>query len=299
MARVQVLVAAAVVACSGQASHFRLQVASSSSTGAGQAPTVTMQAGETRLVRFMVVGEVPESVTFSATGLPSFASLTGPLLTLSPARSDAGETVVTVTASAGSESASASLRVVVERGNKPPLWHAGVGDHYLLRDDAPYNQGYHHVGICPGPSCTLVGTPRLLLELGEPDGDAINVEVEVVVRGQAFSRKATHIGRKEREPGAYSLYELEMPLTGLTTDQSYDFAIRVTDEFGASYDMKSSDGWVYAWGLLPFEFDLGPCTTHQCACLPAGAWADGAPECCSGAADPGGWLPGFVDWTCR
>jgi len=255
---------------STQSSSFRLQISGESTDVA--VPRITMQGGETRLVQLLVVGAVPGPVTFSAQG-PAFVTLDGPLLTLSPARADQGEYAITVMAKSGSQTASTSLDLVVNRYNSPPRFFAdtvGLGDDRM-------NGRF----LCPNPSfCTAFGTPKLWLAGCDPEGDGMTMDVEVVIRGHPFSGQPSY-SRSTSDVfncGAGIIWNVTVSLPGLATEQSYDFAVRLTDQFGAT------NGWVTRpmWG-----FDQGPCVTRQCACAqPSGIWCEEDYECCSGVCIP-------------
>src|SRR5438128_12699921 len=116
----------------------------------------------------------------------------------------------------------------------------------------------------------------------------MTLDVEVVARGEPLRKVPTHsasiAGVRWSTQRAYSNcvpVPLSVPLTGLTPEQSYDFAMRVSDEFGAVANAQSSDGWSHT---PDFGFDQGPCATRQCACLPSKyrclKWDIAA--CCSG-----------------
>ena len=298
--------AAAALACGQPQRHFELQLASGAASGSGALPVIRMQTGETRIVTFMPVGDVPADVAWSATNLPSFATLDGPLLTLTPARPDAGETVTAVTAKARDASATTSFRIVVERENASPTWNP-LFSSYPVADDL----GWHHAMVCPGSRCTLIGTPVLWASVCDPDGDAVTLEVEVVARGAPFSGNATHVATLPRlnkgslnPPTAEkNCADLMLPLKGLQIEGSYAYAMRVVDEFGAAPAVpavySNERGW-WQRAYEPFEFDVGPCATRACACVPAKELAESVAQCCSGLADPytGPWY-GFVNWTCR
>jgi hypothetical protein len=313
MKRVSQLLVVAVLACGGgQQSappQFELRLASSAGTLGGDSTTIDMQTGETRSIAFMLVGSPSGRIAFSAQGLPTFATLSGPLLMLTPTRRDQGEFMVTVTASAGAESASISLRIVVHRQPTPPTW-VDLGLPYFLSDD----KGPHHKSICPGPYCTTVGTPKLTAQLCDDSGDAINFEVEVVPRGQPFVGRATHSSSLARSSGSGPSYPTAhcgtviVALTGLVAEQSYAFRLRISDEFGvvAASPPADAGGWVYppAGGHVGFmgffEFDQGPCTTRTCSCVPSGRACEAAYQCCSGASGPyTGGLGGFFSGDCR
>ena len=306
MIRVRQLLLLAILSCGRQSPQFRVQLPSSVTNAEGESPTVEMRAGETLSIAFVLVGNVPDHVTFSATGLPSFATLSGAVLTLAPTRRDQGEFTFTVAASAGSESASTSVRLVVSLSNTAPTWNGQVWP-YLVEDD----KGFHHAMICPGPHCTIVGTMKVHLNVCDDDGDGINLDVEVVPRGQAFSGQATYSGSLPRLSGpsnnpykpTQNCGQLSVALPGLSPDQSYEFTLRISDEFGATavYSTWADDhGWMHPPSHMPWYFDQGPCTTRTCGCVPAGLPCEANYQCCSGASDPyGGPFWGFFSGTCK
>ena len=262
-----------------QSSTFRLQISGESTDVA--ASRITMQAGETRLVQLLVVGAVPGSVTFSAEGLPAFGRLDGSILTLSPSRADQGEYAITLIARSGNQTASTSLDLVVNRYNSPPRLFAdtiGFGDGRI-------NGRFQ--GTCPNPPlCTAFGTPKLWIAGCDPEGDGMTLDVEVVIRGHPFSGHPSY-SRSTSDVfncGAGYFWNVTMSLPGLATEQSYDFALRLSDQFGAT------NGWVRRplWG-----FDQGPCVTRRCACVPSSGWCEQDYECCSGRCIPGGAPPPY------
>src|SRR5438132_8095762 len=134
MKRLWPLIVAASLACgSGSRQQFQLQIASpNSSMVDGDSTKLRMQAGEKLIVALVVVGHAPGQVRYSSQNLPAFGTLDGSLLTLSPARSQAGEYSFTLTATAGSDSQSATLSVSVGRYNSAPTWrpYANWEDEY-------------------------------------------------------------------------------------------------------------------------------------------------------------------------
>src|SRR5438046_1684103 len=85
------------------------------------AGAIEMQGGETRQIQLLVLGVYNDQVTLSGQ-LPTFASISGSMLTLAPTRADAGDYPMTVTATASGDSTSAELRVIVSVPNTPPNW---------------------------------------------------------------------------------------------------------------------------------------------------------------------------------
>jgi hypothetical protein len=277
-----VCVLVAVVGCGGQTAQFHVDVPSAEH--ADCKPTIEMQTEQTRVVQFVLVGNVPPNVVFAGINLPSFATMAGSLMTLAPGRGDAGTFVISVSASDGKQTDVTSLRVIVTRGNAAPRWSDELGS-YIFGDD----HGAHFAALCPGVHCTAVGTAKLLGMFCDADDDEVKVEVEVVPLGTPFSGQATHSAIAPRgTTRSCTGQQTVVPLTGLSPEQSYEFAVRVSDEFGAVANLGDSqrDGWIHWQG---YRFDQGPCTTRQCACVPAGGGCERADQCCSGAANPGGW----------
>src|SRR6266404_2846386 len=87
------LVAIVVAACSGEPEEqLQLQIAApDESTMKGDSSGIQMQAGDKLVVALVAIGAKHGPVAFLGDALPAFASLDGQLLTLSPARSEAGE----------------------------------------------------------------------------------------------------------------------------------------------------------------------------------------------------------------
>ncbi len=264
------LVFAWAIHCGSQPSQFRLEI-SSSLTNDVAAPRITMQAGETRLVELLVVGAVPGPVTFSTEGLPAFGRLDGPILTLSPARIDQGEYAITLMAKSGNQTASSSLDLVVNRFNSPPQ-----GPRTAILGDDRIDTRYFPA--CPGPgTCVAYGTPKLWTGACDPEGDGMTIDVEVVLRGHPFTGHPSYstTTTESFNCGSPILWTTAISLPGLEREQSYDFALRATDQFGAT------NGWV----RYPiYGFDQGPCVTRQCACYPSSPYLVCREdyECCSG-----------------
>jgi hypothetical protein len=280
---------AAMVGCgSGSANQqFQLELSTASeSRDAGASRRIEMQAGDTLGIEMLVVGSVPGPVTFTAEGLPSFATLNGPLLELATARSDAGEFSFTVSARSGHSSSSVVVHLTVNRFNNPPRWvlvfpQGMIGE---LSDDMG-NRGSR----CPGPeTCRVSGAPTVLVgDVSDPDGDAVRMDVEVVSHGQPFTGRPTF--------SAASHGGIHFPQ--LPAGVVYDYAIRVVDAYGAVaptlYPSPSTpDGWLHLdfWG-----FEQGPCGAGEpCACWNGGGCNADA-DCCSGkciAGDPSSLLGG-------
>jgi hypothetical protein len=296
MNRAVIALAVALGCGSKEPAGFRLQMSGGDTTGGARPATLTLEGGQTRTVELIVVGSTPAPVTFSGQNLPAFATLDGPLLTISPARTDKGAYDLTVVASSGDQSASSVLRVIVSRSNSAPQASVAFWDNLA-----------HYENVCPNPVlCTVTGAPRLALSACDPEGDGLRFEAEVAPADQVFSgiptfsafvsasdpsRTADSSGKSGTCGGT------DFILSGLMPEQSYHFAVRIVDGFGAvasfgysSGDAKiGADGWATSdrWG-----FDQGPCTDRRCACLPSGFEPClESSECCSGvcAPDQHGW----------
>jgi hypothetical protein len=282
-----VLVAASIVfqvACA-QEERLKFDLSSFAMTG-GSTPTVEIEGGEARTIQLVVMGTGADPISLSASNLPTFASLSGMLLSLSPSRADAGVYTITLTATAGTQSQNADLQVVVHRSNRPPLFGGGAP---MLADD----NGLRDSLNCTNESwCTAYGRVKLYYGACDPDGDSVTLDLEIVPRGTQFSGKPTvsvsaPVGRPQNPTVLFNTANcvmMELPLPELVPEVSYDLAVRVTDAFGAIAAERDSplyqDGWLRVQG-----FDQGPCFSRQCACIKSGTkpnpcWY--AADCCSG-----------------
>jgi hypothetical protein len=284
MRRLHLLLLVSAVHCGTPSpGRLRLEIASATPSDVA-APRITMRTGETKLVQLLAIGGVGP-VTFAARDLPRFATLQGPILTFSPARPDRGEYAMTLIATSGNETASTPLDLVVERDNTAPrLFEGPVVVH--MGDDRIRDRYMR----CPSPvACTAFGTPKLEALGCDAEGDRITFEVEVIRRGQPFSGEPNYAAAANdrctcsQDPVCY----LWISLPGLELEQSYDFAVRLSDEFGAT------EGWVRRLGVL--GFDQGPCTTRQCACVPPQWICTQDYECCSGNCVMPGLPPGACE----
>lgn len=251
------LAAMTFVAC-GRQSSFKLQLAGSSQLSAdGDRSVVSMTSGDTLLLAVVVVGTAPTEVKLTTTDLPAFVKLDGAILHVTPARTEAGEYTFTVTATAGHESASLPVDLIVKRYNNPPDW-AGSQVGFWLKDTGPSGCGNQCTGLacyqcppCPGSQCTIAGTPILHTTMLDPDGDAVTTDIEVVPHGEPFKGTPTHSVTMPRSAPPGAGYILEISLSGLSRAAGYDFAIRIRDEFGAlcvhgtttGGNPPNADGW--------------------------------------------------------
>src|SRR3954471_11426173 len=287
--------AGALAACgsgSTSTSHLALQLTSSEAID-GAAPRIAMRAGETRTVVVVAIG-ADGTVKFAGRELPAFAKLDGPILTLSPQRQDAGDYSLSLSATDGHDSVTAELALSVGRENSAPSWASG--NEFSFGGFGDDTNGMRYIA-CPGPA-TCTAAPDSYVEIHEAcdaEGDGIRVDVEVVPRGGAFEGKPTFSATAPAiyPPPVYgNCPSVQVHLPGLAPERSYDFAVRVTDQFGAIAAVPGApDGWFHRSGM---SFDQGPCTSRQCACVPsrpAGApWSIASSctansDCCSGACD--------------
>jgi hypothetical protein len=254
----------AAVGCAGSNDAQLQFVVSSSASGQAAGSQITMRGGEKLVLGLTVVGSAPGPVTFEGHDLPAFATLSGALLTLAPQRADMGSYLLKLVAHAGSASQTSAIQLVVDRYNSAPQWNpSGLYAPYGFHDDTGGRWA------CPGAMCTVGPNPVLhWINACDPEGDQMIAEVEVVPRGQPFTGKATFKGSvrapKSSTTSCY-VYSIEVPMPGLVPEQAYDFAIRVSDEFGAVASVPDSDtGWAHR---SDWYFDQGPCTTRKCGCM--------------------------------
>ena len=269
MNRSIVLVILAVVGCgSGSgAGADRTQPASLELVTPGT--PIEMQGGQTREIQLLVIGATGEQVTFSAQ-LPPFAKLVGSLLTLSPGRADAGDHQLTVTATAGAQSTSAELHVIVSAPNTPPRWRpitTMLGNNDGVYSNRPCSPA---CGICPGDTCVLGSPVSLFATVCDADLDPVTVDVEVVSLGSQFAKTPTHsltapVGKLQSLYCSYldpacACFQIQFP--DLRFGASYEFAVRITDAQGAvasfpyaSDGLVPSDGWVH---LSNWRFKTAP-----------------------------------------
>jgi hypothetical protein len=269
MRRLALLIVLVASGCGSKSAPktFTLQLSTSSVSDAGL-PLISMQGGDTKIIELFAVG-ASSPITFSGANLPRFAALQGPILTLSPSRQDAGDFVLTLTATDGSASQSTNLEVLVQRYNTPPTWDPGPS--LFLGDDQIQCGGDLVPAFAPCPKplyCTAHGTPKVCVLATDAEGDGMTIDVEVVLKGRPFSKRPTYSAFFSRTADNATHRMLTVSLPGLPVEQSYSFSVRISDEFGAMAPAPgSSDGWSLADYV---GFDQGPCTTRKCACLPSG-----------------------------
>jgi len=239
-----------------------------------------MRAGETRMLALVVVGSVSSPVTYEVKNAPAFATLEGAVLTLSPQRQDAGEYAMDLVATAGRESQTTSLHLTVMRFNSAPRASFQYGIRF---GDSSGSRGACIYAPTP-PGCTLGPDPYVTTLVCDPDGDAMTVDVEVVPRGTAFSKKpgfsVSAPAMYPPDPRSGNCANVVVAMPGLAPEQSYDFAIRARDQFGAvALTPGFPDGWYRSDRTA---FDQGPCEHTRCACREPTGECDVGMDCCSG-----------------
>jgi hypothetical protein len=203
---------------------------------------IEMNAGESRTIQLMVLGSGNEPATLSGE-LPAFAYLEGDVLTLAPSRADVGLHTLRLVATAGSARAEATLSVNVSRDNTAPDNIQAPA--YWMGDDAGHYWPFlcEPPKCCPGPDCVLGSGPYLALQFCDRDGDAILVDVELVTLGEAFTGTPTYSARSP-DTNDTTCAEFEFPLTHVAPGTAYAFSLRVRDEWGATMEFHSEDGWL-------------------------------------------------------
>jgi hypothetical protein len=283
------VVAAACGRGPAERARFDLTLSGAASkTGGDGVPEMTVVGGDKLVVQVLVVGNVSGPVAFTASGLPPFATLDGNVLTMAPARTDHGTFPLSIEASDGAQTVKTSMRVVaVAREttlNGSFLWADQIaGRPYPI---LPFS--------CPSrETCTAYGTPAIEFGVCDDENDEVTLAIEVVPRGSSFQKVPTYSMTLAAGSGAlttdyrssppathYCHSSTLVPMAGLEPDRSYDFALKISVPWGPGKialsswykDVSVEDGWVRS---STFGFDVGPCTTHQCACVVP----DGHHEC--------------------
>src|SRR6266446_9269861 len=168
MKTLSLLVAIMIAACSGGADEqLELQIAVPAHfTVNGDPTSIYMQAGDKLVVALVAIGAKQKAVVFSGDALPPFATLDGQLLTLSPTRSQAGDYSLKLSATAGSEKITTTLRLSVGRYNSPPEWNGFL--------DMGDEQNGARIYTCPSSLiCTIGRNPWIHMYACDPEGDRI------------------------------------------------------------------------------------------------------------------------------
>ncbi len=187
-------------------------------------PTDTLRVQErgTLSIYLTAIGAEDRPVTFSLHEAPSYASLAGNMVTLSPQVGDAGVASFSVTASDGVSTATGVLTVEVTPwvSSLPPT--PVTGSMGVFNQDGTalyYDQQVGHYSR---------GVPKFKLRATDPEADAYRVLVEVRLRDTPFQGTPTH------DSGLLPSGEWAvMPLTGLVEGQYYKVQWRLEDARGA------------------------------------------------------------------
>jgi hypothetical protein len=225
---------------------------------------IEVPARATTLVVLAVLGS-DGPVRFSLGGAPTFATLEGDVLTLSPTVNDLGSSDVLVTATDGTHSDSKTLTIaVIGPKNRAPVFN-GID---FIFDSVSSEVGSGWTGC--------YGTPWILLYAHDDDGDAMRLEAEVVPDGVPFSVSATHVSALQSSYQGNA--SLKLDLNGLVLGQPYRVAYRVVDEWGGA------SIWVHPWqnkgGPLvctPFAMKVPGMTTFVGAVVTSKVEVVGAP----------------------
>lgn len=201
---------------------------------------LTLTAPTSVLIQLLVIGDDGGPVSITSPGAPTFASLSGTRLTLTPTRADAGSYDIRLVATSATQEADATLHVEVTRTNTGPMWLP-----------IPTIEG---TDTDPSER-PVVQQAAMYALVCDNEGDNITLEVEVVPAGAVFKRVPTtsqFIDFAVTPPLSYELPmicgEFRVPLTGLAPGD-YDVAIHAVDALG----LEDPYGWV------PFRgFTLAP-----------------------------------------
>lgn len=180
---------------------------------------VVIEAGHELTVKIIVLRPAASSgapVTLRAFNLPAFATMTGDTITFAPGRTESGDTLVTVLATDGVDTATMDFTVRVVRTNTAPDTAC-----VLLDENAWYLLGQ-------GPNgSTVHGPPQVQCFTRDADGDDAQVLVEVVPSTAAFSGVPTHQGPLAPLPA-----ELTVIITGLDAGVEMKVAVWGRDARG-------------------------------------------------------------------
>lgn len=191
-------------------------------------PQVSIEAPTTSLVQLIVVNP-PDAgaVEISSPNLPTFATLSGVVLTLTPTFKDAGDYSIHLDVASNGSVDEETLSLHVSRSNTPPMW-------------------------LPVPQLTGTTTADAAFEaiVCDAEGDDITLQAEVVPSAEAFTNTANYeqtssfatVPPLSNEPQPCASFSI--PLTGLDAG-TYLVQARTHDSLGA-YDPY---GWVSFGGI--------------------------------------------------
>lgn len=193
-------------------------------------PDVSVAAGTTSEVTLDATDPDEDPVTFSLDEAPTFAALSGSVLTLSPDASAVGEHDVSVSASDGSASAGQTLHVTVTPPNAPPSITS------MDQVDA---------ANAPVPQNALVpSAPRLQVAFTDSNGDAVQVEAEVVLASATFTGAVTH-------HAAGSVTSPQIVDLGTLAPGDYKWRVRAKDAAGGTSAWQVFQDGATAFTVFP------------------------------------------------
>jgi hypothetical protein len=257
----------------------------SSSLALSVGDPVTVQAGDTLLIEVVVVGADGRGVTLSAPDLPSFVTLTGSQFRLAPDRSVApGEYDVTVVATAGSETASATLSITVKRFNTAPV--LGMIDFF---EDGHEKCACDYSFELNANDCRFASDPVLTGGASDDENDDVVFDFEFRDAGEPLSGIPDY---SIRAPPNHQPTAFQQTVT-LAPGGIYTMAFRVCDVLGAciTADSFSASGAFFhratdldaGWILLG-TIGRSPAPS---SCTPGvlGSACSANGDCCSGVCD--------------
>jgi hypothetical protein len=187
---------------------------------------VVLATGERKDIQLLVLGAGNEPVQFSAQDLPPFATLTGDVISLAPLREHAGETLVTVTATSGTQSTSKQFTLRITRTNAAPRL-----EHPYLQDEDGTSLIFQRAsdGVW---QVTLRGVATAASPISDADGDSVRLFAELVPEGAPFTGVATYASPPS--PGGAVSSGGRVLLTGLEPGKSYRLRLWAKDALGLS-----------------------------------------------------------------
>jgi len=226
---------------------------------------VEVQAGQTLLVQLVVVGASNRPVSIASRDLPAFATIQDHILRLAPQRADSGDYRITLTATAGADSATATLLVSVLRANT-----------------APRVVGFVLNGELVPQSFVYESPVELDFYVCDDEGDSMRLDLEIVESGAPFTGTPTH-SVSVAGPCNHAI----VSVTNAAPGRAYTFRRRLVDALGAwscPPPLFSSLDGLCGLATPGVAFRTGPDFPY--ACRPAGA-SCGSPQKCCGTCDTG------------
>jgi hypothetical protein len=173
---------------------------------------VTMTEGQSQSVNLSATDPDGDTLVYSATGLPAWASLSGNTITLAPAIGNAGSVSITATATdSGSLFDSKGFTVTVLAANAPPTLSG------LTQVDPGGNT------VANGASVNL--PPSLRATIDDPENALVKLEGEVVLASATFSNVANTVTTLSSE-GTLTAQVASLP------PGNYKWQVRAVDATG-------------------------------------------------------------------